>query len=271
MEVITHLQVLLYAEIIAMDKNQKSFYEENGYLVFNINDNFLIDCVNVDVEKILKEDTKIKKNSKIFSYNQSPRIVESYKKSKNCKKLAKHPKVINMLKYLYGKSPLAFSTINFLTSTQQPLHSDYAHFGTIPELLLIGTWIALEDINPDSGPLQIVPKSHKWSIYRYSEQNNGKVPSGLDEIKKQYTQYENWVKNEIKTKNLRQITPMMKKGDCIIWSANILHGSPECKIPGSSRKSQVTHWTLENIEKHYNPIFSDVINKKIVERKVEYI
>ena len=125
--------------MIVMDENQKSFYKKNGYLVFNINDNFLIDCVTEDIEKILIEDTKIKKNSKIFSYNQSPRIVESYKKSKNCKKLAKHPKVISMLKYLYGKSPLAFSTINFLTSTQQPLHSDYAHFGTIPELLLIGT------------------------------------------------------------------------------------------------------------------------------------
>ena len=32
-----------------------------------------------------------------------------------------------------------------------------------------------------------------------------------------------------------------------------------------------TQETLENVEKHYNPIFSDVINNKVVERKVKYI
>ena len=88
-----------------------------------------------------------------------------------------------MLKFLYEKTPLPFSTINFLTSTQQPLHSDYAHFGTIPELLLAGSWIALEDISPDSGPLQIVPTSHKWNIYRYSENGDGQIPSVLNKIK----------------------------------------------------------------------------------------
>ena len=183
-----------------MDLDKKNFYEENGYLIFNINDDFLIDKVNSDIQKILKKEKKIKKNSKIFSYNESPRIVESYKKSINCKLLAKHPKILDMLKFLYKQEPLAFSTINFLTSTQQPLHSDYSHFGTIPELLLIGTWIALEDIDPESGPLQIVPGSHKWNVYRYSEQNNGKIPSSLDEIKKQYTLYEHWVKKEIQKK-----------------------------------------------------------------------
>ena len=64
---------------------------------------------------------------------------------------------------------------------------------------------------------------------------------------------------------------MMKKGDCIIWAANLLHGSPDCVVPGSSRKAQVTHWTLKNVIKQYNPIFSDLKNSIIVERKIEYV
>lgn len=254
-----------------MTPENKSFYNNEGYLIFNIDDNHLIDAVNLDVEKILKNEKNLKKNSKIYSYNESPRIVESYKKSINCKKLATHSNVIKMLNFLYNKKPLAFSTINFLTSTQQPLHSDYAHFGTLPELLIVGSWIALQDIDLDSGPLQVVPKSHKLAIYRYSEKNNGNLPTGLKEIKNQYNNYENWVKKEINNKNLHPVTPKMRKGDCIIWAANMLHGSPQCKIPGSSRKSQVTHWTFKNVEKHYNPIFSDISKNKITERKVEYI
>ena len=254
-----------------MTEDKKKFYEKEGYLIFNIDDNNLIDQVNKDIEKILKNEKSLKKNTKIYSYNDSPRIVESYKKSENCKNLAKHDSVVKMIEFLYDKEPLAFSTINFLTSTQQPLHSDYTHFGTIPELMLVGSWIALENIDPDSGPLQVVPESHKLDIFKYSDHNNGNLPSELNEIKKQYTEYENWVLNEIKKKNLKKIIPKMIKGDCIIWSANLLHGSPECKISGSSRKAQVTHWTFNGVQKHYNPIFSNISKNKIVERKVEYI
>ena len=66
----------------------------------------------------------------------------------SCKRLSLSQIVINTLESLYDASPKAFSTINFLHSTQQPLHSDYVHFGTLPEGRLAGSWIALEDINP---------------------------------------------------------------------------------------------------------------------------
>lgn len=250
--------------------SEKIFYKKNGYLIFNINDNSLIDKVNKDVKKILKKG-KLKTNNKIYSYNSSPRIVESYKKSLNCKKLALHKKVIEKIFYLYGCKPKAFSTINFLRSTQQPLHSDYAHFGTLPELLLVGTWIALQDIDKDSGPLQVVPGSHKFNIYRYANHNNGNLPKSINEVKKFYNKYENWVKERIKRKKLKPVTPVMKKGDCIIWSANMLHGSPKCKNPKLSRRSQVTHWTFTNVKEHYNPVFSNIDKSLIIKRSVNYI
>ena len=120
----------------------------------------LIDEVNNDVDLYVRKG-EFKTNSKIYSYNESPRIVESWKVIDSCKRLSLSPIVIKWLELLTSLSPRAFSTINFLHSTQQPLHSDYVHFGTIPEGRLAGSWIALEDINPSSGPLQIVPKSHK--------------------------------------------------------------------------------------------------------------
>ena len=42
-------------------EEQKIFYENNGYLIFNIKDEFLIDEVNKDIEKILKKEKKNKK------------------------------------------------------------------------------------------------------------------------------------------------------------------------------------------------------------------
>jgi hypothetical protein len=150
-----------------LEQEKKDFFEQ-GFVTFNISDQDLIDSVNRDMENLI-EIGGYKTNSLIYSYNQWPRIVESYRSSDNCKKLALHNSVMNRLRYFYGFEPKAFSTINFLHSTQQPLHSDYVHFGTIPHRMLVGAWVALEDIDPDSGPLQIVPKSHLLDLFDYED------------------------------------------------------------------------------------------------------
>ena len=254
-----------------MSKNllkEKIFYKKNGYLIFNINNDDLINKVNSDIrDLILKK--KYKTNTKIYSYNKSPRIVESFKHSENCKKIAKLKIIYEKIKFLYDDIPKPFSTINFLKSTQQPLHSDYTHFGTIPELKIVGSWIALQDIDMKSGPLQIVPKSHKMKIYNFLK-NKEDIPTTLEEIKNNYTKYERWIKQEIKVKNLKVITPKMLKGDCIICSANLLHGSPKCLNNKIYRKSQVTHWSFKSVKKHYSPCFSIPKKKVFKFRNVKY-
>jgi len=249
--------------------NIKNKFLSEGYCIFNVEDNELIKKINYDVENLLN-DKKFKTNTKIYSYNESPRIVESYKYSLNCKALAKHPKIKAIIDYIFDDDAMPFSTINFLRSTQQPLHSDYMHFGTIPKLKLVGAWVALEDINPNSGPLQIVPGSHKWEIYNFLK-NDKKPPSSLEEVKKNYTEYEEWVVREMNSKKINGTTPEMKKGDCILWDANLLHGSPECEDPTLSRKSQVTHWTFNSVDKHYNPSFSNIDKNIYQYRNLEYI
>jgi ectoine hydroxylase-related dioxygenase (phytanoyl-CoA dioxygenase family) len=251
-----------------MQPHDKKFFDNYGYLIINLHDDDLINEVNKDVENIISNQN-IKTNSKIYSYNDSPRIVESYKKSCNCKALAKHPVVKDALSYLFDSNPVPFSTINFLRSTQQPLHSDYVHFGTLPELNLVGAWIALEDINPRSGPLQVVPGSHKMDIFEYIQLVDS-LPKKLTDVKKQYTLYENWVRDEIKKRKLKPITPKLKKGQCILWAANLLHGSPDCQDSTLSRKSQVTHWTFDCVKMHYNPNFSIPSEKKYIKREVNY-
>ena len=247
---------------------KKSFFEQ-GFITFNIGDESLIDSVNEDVEKLLKTGS-YKTNSAIYSYNQYPRIVESYKFSDYCKKLALHKSVMNRLKFFYGLEPKAFSTINFLHSTQQPLHSDYVHFGTLPHRMLVGAWVALEDIDPNSGPLQVVPKSHKLNLFDYKDLDADR-PKNLNSVKSNYHLYEKYVVENIKHNSLEPITPVLKKGDCLLWEANLLHGSPECKDSSLTRKAQVTHWTFENVEKHYNPSFSSIRNNVYVERRLNFI
>ena len=91
------------------------------------------------------------------------------------KKIATLDTITNFLKEAYKSEPIPFSTINFVKGTEQPLHSDEFHFGSIPHRYLSGCWIALEDIDSDSGPLSIAVKSHKLPIFSF-EMLNINVP-----------------------------------------------------------------------------------------------
>jgi hypothetical protein len=245
-------------------------FDEDGYVVLKLDDvNDLIDEVNSDVDKLI-ESGEYRTNSKIYSYNDSPRIVESWRYSRAAKMLAFNEQIVQFLSASFDAEPLPFSTINFLRSTEQPLHSDYVHFGTQPAFMLAAAWIALEDIDHRSGPIQIVKKSHLMPEFLYSDLGIP-VARSLGDIKRHYGMYEDWVKAYVGSENADVYAPILQKGDTIIWKANLLHGSPDCIDNNLSRKSQVIHYHFEGTDFFYNPSFSDPANGKFVQRDVKFI
>ena len=174
--------------------NAMNKLNEDGYCIIDLDIDDLIDNANNDIEKAIKK--SFKTNSAAYHYNDSPRIVEAWKFSKSIKKIATLDTITNFLKEAYKSEPIPFSTINFVKGTEQPLHSDEFHFGSIPHRYLSGCWIALEDIDSDSGPLSIAVKSHKLPIFSF-EMLNINVPKSEKDFKVAYTLYEEWVKAQI--------------------------------------------------------------------------
>jgi ectoine hydroxylase-related dioxygenase (phytanoyl-CoA dioxygenase family) len=196
-----------------------------------------------------------KLNPKIYHYNEYPRLIEGWRKSEEIRKLALHSTVISTLEKLYSSKPIAFSTINFTKGTEQPMHSDYFHFGSMPELMLAGVWVALEDIDAEAGPLSVIPRSHTMPIIMPEDLGIFQLPKSTEEVKSNYTLYEKWVQDYIVHHGLKPYTPKLKKGEALIWAANLLHGAFEIKRKELSRYSQVTHYHFESCEFFYNPNF----------------
>jgi len=246
-------------------------YQRDGFVTGHLSDDSVIDEAVFDLKRISAVGA-FRTNSQIYSYNTSPRIVEAWRQSHAIHRLVYDDAVMRFLHLLYSSNPLAFSTINFLKSTEQPLHSDYVHFGTQPHFRLAAAWIALEDIQIASGPLQVVPGSHRSDFFCYSDLGFGPAKS-LTDIKTMYTQYEIHVAQQIgaNKSGLMPHVPLLKKGDFLIWDANLLHGSPICIDPSLSRLSQVNHYHFSDVELFYNPAFSQPKRGKFVKRKVEFI
>ena len=251
-------------------KNKAKFFIDNGYLIIkNVISNKFVDTLNEDFQKKINSN-EYKKNPKYFHYNSSPRIVEGWKKSKYIKKLCFQNEVINFLNFIYGRKPVPISTINFLKGTEQPLHSDYIHFGSTPELYLAGAWYALENVDKTNGPLTICPKSHKLSSVDFTDLNL-KIPESTNELKSNYTIYEQYLEEIIREKKLKKKEIHLNKGDVLIWAANLLHGGSKIRKKNKTRLSQVIHYHFKNLNKIYNPCFSCRSNGIFVERDIKSI
>lgn len=243
---------------------------EKGYCILDLNlSDKIINDVNNDIEKSINSGD-FRKNPKIYHYNKYPRIVEAWKFSKNVAKIANNSLLKKLLNFLYESKPLPFSTINFICGSEQPLHSDYIHFGSMPHKYLVGAWVALENVNKNNGPLTVVPGSHKLSLIDYQDIKREKA-TNLNELEKNYRVYEKYIKNLIKYKKLKTKELYIKKGQAIIWAANLLHGGAKMKNYKLTRKSQVIHFHFSKNEFNYNPGFSDPKRGHYVERKLDIV
>ena len=233
----------------------KNEFTKNGYVIFDVGvkSSFFKNVIN-DMNEI-NSSSEGKYNPKYYHYNDYPRLIEGWRKSTAIKKLALNKNILKVLTTIYGEKPLPFSTINFTKGTEQPLHSDYFHFGSFPELMLAGVWVALEDISPAAGPLSVVPTSHNFPVI-YPEDLGLEIPSSSKKIKENYTIYEKHIINEIEEKSLKIVTPVLKEGQALIWAANMLHGAFDIKDHSLTRYSQVTHYHFTGCDFYYNPTFS---------------
>ena len=182
------------------------------------------------------------------------------------KDIATNKKVLDTLEFLYNKKAFPFSTINFTQGSEQPLHMDSIHFHSIPQLWMVGAWIALEDVDEENGTLRVVPGSHKWGTYDYhnlklphpDERENGEVEN--------YRDYEDFVRHLVKAKGGEEMKCVMKKGQILLWASNLLHGGIPIKDKKRTRLTQAIHYFFEGCDKYYHPMFSNPFKGEYAEK-----
>ncbi len=178
----------------------------------------------------------------------SHRIMDAWKISANIKAIATAPRVLGILEELYGRKPLPFQTLSFKMPTQQRAHSDTIHFNSKPPGFMAGVWVALEDMDMDNGPLFYYPGSQKLPEVTMQD-------VGVEADYSQYLHYEEHMQKVVAEAGLEIEYGLIKKGQALIWSANLLHGGSPAKDPTRTRKSQVTHFFFEGT-RYYTPLMS---------------
>lgn len=145
------------------------------------------------------------------------------------------PKILKFLWEIFGEAPVAFQSLYFEYGSAQGAHNDTAFVYVEPPSSFAASWIALEDVQPNTGELFYYPGSQK---YEQKFANGGKKFDPSDEDAGHYSQI---LEALLEEAGMSKETFLPHKSDTLFWAANLVHGgSPHTN--NLSRRSLVTHY-----------------------------
>lgn len=163
--------------------------------------------------------------------------------------IAFSPAVQEFLKLVFEREVLLFQGLTFEWGSGDPVHQDTAYVVVRSPLEFAAAWFALRDVQEGSGELCYYPGSHQleeahfgwgfrnWNRKRDGLESRGKYLEGLHE--------------RSRARGLELQRFLAKKGDALIWSADLAHGSAPIGDPSLRRWSYVCHYCPMEIQPYY--------------------
>lgn len=198
------------------------------------------------------------------------RIQDAYAFCKEVKEIATNKKTLEILSTLYGRRAFPFQTLNFGVGTQQANHSDHVHFHSIPERFMCAVWIALEDVDEQNGTLTYYPGSQNW-IHLTNEHfciDPGSMPK--EKLYEDYPKFTDTWKMLAEYYDVEPKVVKLKKGQAVIWTANVVHAGGKILDKTRTRWSQVTHYYFDDCV-YTTPLANNQAKGKIMMRDVSDI
>jgi hypothetical protein len=212
---------------------------DGGFLILDgFFDGGRIDAINADLERQMEAGT-------VDYHYRGNRVPDAFRKSAPVREAVNDQRLLRLLSFLLGREARLFQTINFFEGSQQHAHSDSFHMTTEPKGYLVAIWVALEDVTPGSGPLFYYPGSHRLP-YVMTEDLDGARGSALIAVDKGPA-YDRKMAEVIAGSGIEPVEFLPRKGDVLVWHANLIHGGRGIETPGATRKSLVAHYFAQGV------------------------
>ena len=156
-----------------------------------------------------------------------------------------------------GARATPFQTKNWYVGSMVPTHADLVFHDTWPQRgLLVGSWLALEDVSIAAGPLVYYPGTHSENVWDFEGLNLTNA-SRTEPLHNPYQLYAGRLYDVIKARGLRPMQAILKRGEMLIWRGNLLHGGATVLDWNLTRKSLTTHYFVSAPGvRHWNPLAS---------------
>jgi hypothetical protein len=234
----------------AIDEEQARlcrYWAENGYVILpGLIDNATLDEVWEAYERAIHAGKIALLPDPAADGDPFPgRFLNPHKKLGALCRILKHTGLLNSIHLLMEREPKPLQTIASHKGSQQGLHSDSIHMTTYPLGYLTAAWIAFEDIHPDSGPLEYYPGSHRLPYVFSKDVGITEGDFKREGYASYQSRYEPYIRNLIATHALKPHYFHARKGDVLIWHANLIHGGSPRRNLTLSRRAMVAHFFVK--------------------------
>jgi phytanoyl-CoA hydroxylase len=169
------------------------------------------------------------------------RIMDLHNLSMAGKKMSLHRVVTDFLGHIFRDTVVAMQSLTFVHSTEQHSHQDFPYVVSGIPSHLAASWIALEDVHPDSGPLFYMPGSHMVNKFDWGNGLFLTPDSSLNEL-----DFAKYLEQKCLDAGFEREIFCPKKGDILFWHAGLVHGGSQAVKPEMTRKSYVTHYSTKS-------------------------
>jgi phytanoyl-CoA hydroxylase len=150
---------------------------------------------------------------------------------------------ISFLAHVFREEPVVLQSLTFLRGSQQPVHLDYPYVRCQTRISqLAASWIAMEDVQEDSGPLAYFPGSHKVDMLGFYDWGGGSILLEPDS-KRTPSEFAEHLYARLAELGIERRVFVPKKGDILIWHGALAHEGMAVRRPDATRRSYVTHYT----------------------------
>ena len=151
--------------------------------------------------------------------------------------------VCSFLGHVFQEHPAVLQTLTFFKGSQQPVHLDYPYVRNQTKVShLAASWVALEDIHPDSGPLRYYPGSHKLPVCGFFDWGGGSILRE-DDSTREPIEFSRYLEERLARSALEGAQFCPRKGDVLIWHGFLAHEGTTIADERRTRRSLVTHYT----------------------------
>lgn len=177
------------------------------------------------------------------------RVLDSFIPFPQALDLFRVPRLFDFLRLIFDTDPLLFQSLSFDQGSQQGLHQDTAYVVVDQPMQLAACWIALEDVTPGSGELIYAPGSHRLPDWDFGGDKKHWNP--VDDGPDIHNEWARHLAAQAKadSRGIQHFLP--KKGDILIWHADLAHGGSPIRDPSLTRQSLVGHFCPQTTRPYF--------------------
>jgi len=177
------------------------------------------------------------------------RAMHPHRHSERAKEWALHPRVMEALAALLGRSALLAQTMYYFKppgAKGQGMHQDNFYLLAAPATC-IAAWTAVDAATLDNGCLWVVPGSHRHEIHCPKE-----VPG---------ENWNNYGDSHINPfpRDAKPIAVTVPRGSTMFFGGQLIHGSGPNRTKDTSRRTFIGHYVNESttsLSKFYHPVLN---------------